>query len=237
MKKVLLLIIVGLIVVTAGIAGMSAFEAWVVNVTAHIENALYVHPQSRNFGTMFPQEYGEMGVFVTFSNSFSETSQTRVSNIDYKIVQKPKPRPEYESSVGTDEARLWCHDNYPQVDFDEQNQDWIDYRANCYLSLCPYLSKTPANLDGNDSGVPAFHDPFDPDSIAEGSIDKYGAFVGDNWIIDLATPCFDGECSQDWPDFVNQHNPEASPDEFMAPAGMSGETFGCDLWFEVTKIY
>ncbi len=239
MKKKIVLGLVAVVAVAGGVAALSAYEAHVINVTAHIENALYVHPQSRNFGTMFPQEYGEMGTFVTFSESFSETSQTRVSNIDYKIVQKPKPRPEYESQIGVDDARKWCHDNYPQVDYDSQNPDqsWVDYLINCYPSLCPYLSKTPANLDGNDSGVPAFHDPSDPNSIAKGSIDKYGVFAGDNWTIDLAVPCFEGQCAQDWSDFVKSHNPDADPDKFMAPAGMSGEVFGCDLWFEVTDIY
>ena len=109
--------------------------------------------------------------------------------------------------------------------------------ANCFPLLCPYLSKTPANLDGNDVGIPAFHDPFDPANIATGSIDKNGAVVGDNWVIDLAVPCFEDQCAQDWPDFVLSHNPDANPDEFMAPKGMSGEVFGCDLWVEVTRIY
>ncbi len=70
-----------------------------------------------------------------------------------------------------------------------------------------------------------------------GTINKNGVDVSDNWVIDLAVPCFEKECAQDWPDFVHQHNPNADPNEFMAPRGLSGEKFGCDLWVEVTKIY
>lgn len=229
MKKKLILGLSAILVALAVAPLFAAFEAHVINVTATIENALYVHPESRDFGTMFPQEYKELGIFVTFSQSFSETNQTRVDDIDYVIKQKPKPRPEYVSQVGLDAARQWCHDNV-------NNQNFL---TNCYPSLCPYLSKTPDNypLPGNDVGVPAFHDPFAANSIAKGTINKNGTDVSDNWIIDLAAPCFKGECAQDWPQFVKSHNPDANPEDYMAPAGMNGQKFGCDLWVEVTKIY
>ncbi len=208
----------------------AAFEAHVINVTATIENALYVHPESRKFGTMFPQEYKEMGITVMFSESFSADNQQRVDDVDYVIKQKPKPREEYVKQVGLDTARQWCHDNYGAG----------NYLNNCYPSLCPYLSKTPDNhpLPGNDVGVPAFHDPFATSSIAKGTIHKNGVDVADVWTIDLAAPCFKGQCSQDWASFVLSHNSSVlNPDDYMAPAGMNGKTFGCDLWFEVTKIY
>src|SRR3989344_7415358 len=99
MKKILL----GMASLGAALALVpmfAAFEAHVVNVTARIENALFVHPQSRQFGTVFPQEHLEQGIFVTFSESFSEESQTRVGTVEYVIKQKPKPRPAYETQVG-----------------------------------------------------------------------------------------------------------------------------------------
>lgn len=163
MKKIIGLTIGALLAMTVGVVGMSAFEAYVINVTAQIENALYVHPEGRDFGTMFPQEYAEMGLFVTFSELFSADSQQRVSNVDYQIVQKPKPRPEYISDVGLLEARKWCHYNYPVMEYNEASKEWQDYLTNCYPLLCPYLSKTPDNhpAPGNDTGVLAFHDPFD----------------------------------------------------------------------------
>ena len=102
----------------------SAFEAHVINVVAQIENALYVHPESRNFGTVFPQEYREMGIFVTFSESFSASDQTRVSKVDYDIKQKPKPRPLFEEDIVVEAARLWCHDNYPIAEYDGNAPEW-----------------------------------------------------------------------------------------------------------------
>ena len=218
---------------------VAAFEAHVINVVAQIENALNVHPESRTFGTVFPQEHLAQGIFVSFSTSFSASDQTRVGTVEYKIVQKPKPLPEYETEVGIPAARLWCHDNYPQTEFNATAQEWINYRSNCYPLLCPYLSKEPDNhpSPGNDTGVPAFHDPFDPSSIATGKIEKFSIDVGDTWIIDLAVPCFEGHCAQDWASFVTSHNPEAIPDDFMLPLELEHEVFGCDLWFEVTDIY
>lgn len=44
MKKKILLSLVAMVAVAGGIAAMSAFEAHIINVTAHIENALSVHP-------------------------------------------------------------------------------------------------------------------------------------------------------------------------------------------------
>ena len=223
MKK----IIPGLVGIMAAVALMplfAAFEAHVVNVTATIENALYVHPESREFGTVFPQEYFKKGIFVTFSESFSAASQRRVSKVDYVIKQKPQCASEQGvlEDVGEDaEGNFVCPDGTTERPL-----------------LCPYLSKTPANLDGNDFGVPAFHDPFDPASYARGTIDKNGEFVGDNWVVDLAVPCFRGQCAQDWPDFVHRLNPNAGdPELYKADPADESKVFGCDLWVEVTKIY
>src|SRR3989338_9268449 len=93
MKK-LLLLIGAVAIALATVPMFAAFEAHVINVTAEIESALFIHPESRDFGTVFPQEYRELGVFVSFSESFSATNQTRVGTVEYVIKQKPKPRPE-----------------------------------------------------------------------------------------------------------------------------------------------
>ncbi len=239
MKK-LILGLVGLMTALVLMPMFAAFEAHVVNVTATIENALFVHPASRLFGTVFPQEHLEKGVFVTFSESFSEDNQTRVGTVEYQIKQKPKPRPAYEQQVGVTAARQWCHDNYPSGPFDSNDPAWTGYLANCYPSLCPYLSKTPDGhpAPGNDTGVPAFHDPFAISSIAKGKINKFGTDVGDNWIIDLAVPCFKGQCAQDWASFVLGQNSNAGdPAVYQLPPELEHEVFGCNLWFEVTDIY
>jgi len=142
-------------------------------------------------------------------------------------------------------ARTWCHDNYPETDFDAQDADWTEYLGNCYPSLCPFLSKhpevdedpfTPGN-QSNDTAVPAFHDPFATSSYAFGRIEKFGIDVGDIWAIDLAVPCFENHCAQDWPDFVTGINPDADPEDYKLPIEFEHEVFGCDLWFEVTDIF
>ncbi|MCK4745155.1 hypothetical protein KAS41_03775 [Candidatus Parcubacteria bacterium] len=235
MKKKSKKIILPLLAVSAIIVSlplMSAFEAHVINVTAHIENALRIlPPEELTFGTVFPQEYMEKRLWISSSESFCASDQRRVLNIDYKIVQKPKPiwppiaecEPLYSPEITINDARAYCHDNPSDLNC-------------CYESLCPYLSKIPAYEEPGDLGVPAFHDPNDPSSVAVGTINK-DTDLADEWIIDLAVPCFDGMCAQDYADFVHDHNPDANPDDYILPAESESSDFGCDLWIEVTDIF
>lgn len=222
MKKRILITIIAGIIVVSGVAALSAYEAHVINVTAKIENALRIIPPINElaFGTVFPQEYFQKSFFITTSDSFYDTDQRRVLNIDYKIVQKPKPiwpEPELceQSFENIDEARAYCHANPNDLDC-------------CYLSLCPYLSKTPRYIDEEpytDYGVAAFHDPDDPASVATGTVNKDDD-RWDEWIIDLDVPCFEGMCAQDW-----------THQGWELPAESESQDFGCDLWIEVTNIY
>jgi hypothetical protein len=221
-KKVLLALLAGFVVVVS-LPLVAAYEAHVINVTAKIENALYVHPESQIFGTVFPQEKLFGSFFVTTSESFSAENQTRVKSIDYVIKQKPKPK-------DTKDAK-WCHENLPEGYY--QNPPIItplpdEYLAKCYPVLCYYLSKLPDNVPspGNDKGLPSYH-PLG--AVATGTINKViglGMDPADQWIIDLDVPCFKGECAQDW-----------THQGWEPPAKYDGTTFGCDLWIEVTKIY
>jgi hypothetical protein len=221
----------------------AAFEAHVINVTAKIENALFVHPESVEYGTVFPQEHLLSDFFVTFSQSFSETDQTRVGKVDYVIKQKPKPREPFVEQVGVEAARDYCHNNSPANAGDPSDP----YYSKCYPNLCPYISKTPDNSPStgpnahNDVGVPPFHDPNDPSSWAQGTIVKLpviGRDSGDTWTVDLAVPCFEGQCAQDWGRFVQTLNPAVTdPSAYELEPGLEHQVFGCDLWVEVTKIY
>lgn len=239
-----------LAIAVASVPLFAAFEAHVINVTAKIENALNVHPQSLEFGTVFPQEKLDSSFFISFSTSFSETNQRRVGSVDYVIKQKPKPRPSYEAEVGAPAAREWCHDNYvevkPGLALDQQPTNVQLYLQRCYPSLCPYLSKTPDNnpLPSNDRGVLAFHDPFNPANYFYGKLMKFNASgntinndPADLITVDLKVPCFRGQCSQDWADFVHAANPQADPAAYQLPPQLEHEVFGCDLWVEVTRIY
>ncbi len=245
MKKLIL----GLVGVMAALVLMpmfAAFEAHVVNVTATIENALYVHPESIEYGTVFPQEHLLSDFQITFSQSFSATDQRRVGTVEYVIKQKPMPRPERMTALGGKEAaRDWCHANAPANPGDVNDP----YYTNCYPSICPYVSKHP---DGNpstgpnannDVGLPPFHNP--ETDFARGKIVKFdanGSSIGrdssDSWTVDLAVPCFQGQCAQDWPAFVRRLNPNITDTEiYKLPQGLEHQVFGCDLWVEVTDIY
>ena len=220
-KKFLLTLLAGFVFVVS-LPLMAAYEAHVINVTAHIENALKVTPDDLVFGTVFPQEYHEKRIWITTSSSFCAIDQRRVLNIDYNIVQKPKCVNSAGEYAPVDYATHECPVGYEEMSL-----------------LCPYLSKTPAYVDSEpyrDYGVPAFHDPSDPASIATGTISKAGDLL-DEWIIDLAVPCFDGMCAQDYDEFVHSHNPDVDPDDYTPLAELESSDFGCDLWIEVTDIY
>jgi len=62
---------------------------------------------------------------------------------------------------------------------------------------------------------------------ARGRLAKSEGDLEDTWIIDLIVSCFQGMCAQDysWEEFGPPLPPE-----------LEGETFGCDLWIEVTGI-
>lgn len=232
---------------------LAAYEAHVINVTARIENALFVHPQSLEYGTVFPQEHFDSSFFITFSESFSTAQQKRVGRVDYVIKQKPKPREEQVDALGgAEKARDWCHTHAPDPlikNWTATSTEALDaYLQNCYPTLCPFLSKHPDNNPAtgsngnNDKGLPAFHNP--ELETASGTLVKFNPNgtttnndPGDSWTVDLAVPCFDGQCAQDWAQFVTGLNPKASPDDYTVPPQFEHQVFGCDLWVEVTKIY
>ena len=142
-------------------------------------------------------------------------------------------------------ARDWCHENSPSDPGDVNDP----YYENCYPSICPYLSKTPDGIPSsgpnadNDVGLPPFHDP--EAEHATGQLVKFdsgGSSIGndpsDTWTVDLAVPCFEGQCAQDWAGFVTGLNPDVTdPDQYQLPDGLEHQVFGCDLWVEVTDIY
>lgn len=253
MKKKIALGLVGMVAIVAGVAAMSAYEAHVINVTAKIENALSVNTEPIEFGTVFPQEYLVERIDIALSSSFLD--ENRADDVEYVIRQKPKPKdvepdgalkPNFNQykeggqfypalypwtiDNAADRA-IYCHTHVP----DNANDPEDPYYINCYPTLCPYLSKTDADPGDKNDGpdVPAFHDPADGDTsgrLAKSDTDVMpdGTLVPDIvdlWDIDLDVPCFEGQCAQDW-----------THQGWELPGGMESETFGCDLWIEVTGI-
>jgi len=235
MRKKLILGLGAVVVVVAGVVAMSAFEAHVINVTAHIENALAVSTEALDFGTVFPQEYLEKDFTITLSESFM--AEDRVDDVEYVIKQKPKPIWNDGVPAGctsgaqtVEEARAYCHDSPEDLNC-------------CYLSLCPYLSKINEEEDEdegdaeNDTDSPSYYVPAEINPVpvaaycdmcqpeAAGKLSKEAQDTEDRWVVDLKVPPFAGYVAQDWP--------EGCP---VLDADPNGTDLGCDLWIEVTEI-
>lgn len=90
MNKKIIVTLVAIVAITVGVVGMSAFEAHIINVTAHIENALKVDTTPIDFGTVFPQEKFIKNFWIELSDSFKE--EGRVDDVKYEIHQKRKFR-------------------------------------------------------------------------------------------------------------------------------------------------
>jgi len=140
-------------------------------------------------------------------------------------------------------AWQYCEENLPQgAPYVYNSED--EYWKHCYIPLSNYLSKHGSNL--NDTSVDAFHQAYiwgengksdvNPAYIAGGRLSKKDNVISDKWTIDLAVPCFKGECAQDWASFVKGKNSDATPADFILPQSVKGQTFGTQLWVEVTGI-
>jgi len=226
------IIVVATMVVTVAFSAsmFAAFEAHVINVTAHIENALAVDPQEIEFGTVFPQEYQERTFTINLSDSFMDEEQTRVKDVEYKIVSKPK---------------CWNNDpenpEYAPVDFATHECPTGFVVMN---DLCAFLSKMPVDADGETGVLSYFRNlgldsecvgsPSDPIGIASGHLEKCldpavdNCGLGDTedcWTVDLKVPPVEGYIAQDWPDSCR---------DWTVP--VDGADYGCDLWVEVTGL-
>src|SRR3989344_2352000 len=238
----------------------AAFEAHVINVTAQIENALSVPVTPIAFGTVFPQEHLDQPLNVALSRSFFE--ENRVDDVEYIIRQKPKCAVTNEDGtqiVGpTWTGHVVVGDNpyttnvtetyYVDCDADRPIEVLQHPNPEFWLlpSLCEYISKDGGDEDGqveeNDGTTPSFHHPFTVGTSTityldtHGKLTKAGGDTADNWIIDLAVPCFGGYCAQDWENFVHGINSSANPDQYIQPIANEHKVFGCDLWVEVTRV-
>jgi hypothetical protein len=92
MKKAIL-IVAALVLVLSGVAAVSAYEAHLINVRAHVENAMSVTVEELDFGTVFPEEWMIKEFTVQVSESFCKEDQLRVTYIDYAVWAEWKPDP------------------------------------------------------------------------------------------------------------------------------------------------
>lgn len=230
--------VVTLGLVVAGAAGLTAFEAHVVNVTAEIENVLNVPIRTIDFGTVFPQE--KFGKIFDVSLSSSFMSETRVDDVEYFLRQKPKCANDPLNPT-----------EFSQVAEDAQGNFICSNPQHQMLPLlCPYLSKSEITQDGTEgendgSPLPPFHGPIAlsawTPAVAQqytipGRLVKSGQDTSDTWNIDLKVPCFGNHCAQDWDSFVLGINASATPANYIQPIQDEHKVYGCDVWLEVTGI-
>ena len=163
MNKKILMSLGAALAVVASVAAMSAYEAHVINVTAHIENSLYVHPDEIAFGTVFPQEYLERQFTVELSDSFMTAE--RVDDVEYVIKQNPKcKRTELCPPIGVDpDCSLYAPVDYATHECPD------GYAA--METLCPFLSKIDGDPeDNNDTSHLSYYDDNDtPEDMSDDS--------------------------------------------------------------------
>jgi len=210
MKK-LTLIGLTLLIVAGGVAVFSAFEAHIINVTAHIENALTVTPEELAFGTVFPQEYTTKEFTVSLSDSFK--AQTRLADVNYKIEQKPK--------CIKDGVHVQCVPN-------EVGACVCPAGSTAMLDLCEFLSKLPKDTEAGDVGHPSYyqasptpHCATPSPALATGNLNHQTQDDSDTWIVDLKVPPVAGYVGQEWP-------------AGCPTVPENDKNYGCDLWVEVT---
>jgi len=96
MRKALILIL-GLMMVVSGVAAVSAYEAHLINVTAHVENALTVDTTALDFGTVFPQEQFDKKRIIELSTSalaeLNDAAGGALNQVKYQVYGEWKPAP------------------------------------------------------------------------------------------------------------------------------------------------
>lgn len=214
MKRVLL-VLGALLMVFSGVAMVSAYEAHVVNVQAHVENAIQLvgvdfgPDYEYNFGTVFPEEWKLKTFVVRVSDSFCSTSQQRVFDIEYELWVEEKDGYEW---LG--DALYFC-----------VNWDFTTYPD----------GPLAANMTGVGSGAP-------PIMVVSDNLNKKSNLQ--DWItMALDVPVFEDYWNETTdvkpkPSGKNEPTVEIKKGESRYPTDMSlGVDLGADVKIQVTKIY
>jgi hypothetical protein len=217
MKKVIL-IVFALVLVATGLIGASAFEAHMVDVRAHVENALWVDPYEIDYGNVSLPEitYDEI-VCVGLSKSFQDLNQTKFCDVYYAMFWEEKPIAGH--------LPVW-----PQTEICDPDGDGN------FTEIWPYILVDPSPGDG-------LFPPSYPDTDWRFYAEQAGAFAWgtlnrinnqdlcDQWTLKFQAPAFEGF-----------HNPttDPKPGYGVIPIGeycLVEEWVGCDdcpyRWVEV----
>jgi hypothetical protein len=215
-------IVAALVLVLSGVAAVSAYEAHVINVRAHVENAMSVNRYNVDFGTVFPEEWVIEEFIVSTSNSFCADDQLRVTYIEYEIWVEWKPNP--------------AGGYYP----------WL---GDCLYIGIDAVNKWPSTVVGNPGDlvpVGPVLPPGPPGAIkvlaAPLPLHKLAPYnLNDIITIGLDTPVFEG--------YYNKYtDPIPKPSGLDAPTVIilktdtdryfpEGVTLGVDIKIQITDIY
>lgn len=238
-KKRILALVAAVAAITLSSAMFAAFEAHVINVTAHIENALEANTEAIDFGTVFPQELLERPFAISLSESF--LGADRADDVSYVIKQKIKPCPLAVDASGVPLVPPTPID--PSCVADTADATPENPTGFHYLNLCSFLSKNNTETDGtvtqNDTSHPSYYvdnPPAGPSANdlcqapgpdATGVLAKSIGDTSDTWTLDLKVPPVEGFVGQDWP-------VSCMASQFFVKD--NDKTYGCDLWIEATNI-
>jgi hypothetical protein len=227
MKKVIM-VIAALVLVLSGVAAVSAYEAHIVNVKAHLENAMLVDRVEIDYGTVFPEEWMVETFTVGVSSSFCAIDQTRVNTIDYSVwvEWKPETNRPFAYWDGSD----WV----ASTDF----YNWIGYFTYVGIDVAPNPLAADLTLVGDPpSGVPGTSAKVviaNPVALVKGVHPIATVSVG------IDVPVFEGFYNP-LTDLPPKPSGEDTP-TYTIPAAMpgfdpSGMDFGLDLKIQITDIY
>jgi hypothetical protein len=131
MKKIVLPIL-ALVLIASGVTAVSAYEAHLINVESHVENALSVTPTHIDFGNVFPEEWLSENLTVQTSQSFRDENQDRVTSVNYSVWV------EWKTCPGMDYAYLDNDQWVPGTGF----YNWLGYFT--YIAIDPVIMTAEA---------------------------------------------------------------------------------------------
>jgi hypothetical protein len=185
--KKALLIIGALMMVVSGVAAVSAYEAHILNIKAHVENALIV-PLEKDLGIVFPEEIVETNIQFGLSESFR--AQERVSDVDYALFWYRKPVPDGVAVCQPEEIAGMMY----------------------YQDLAPYLTLQPPSEPIDGLGPGGYAGPVGaPPAIGHGNLSTPSDLI-DTWHLVFDVPVF-----REWYNPTTDPNPDPNilePDQY-----------------------
>jgi len=156
------------------VAAVSAYEAHIVNVTAHVENALTVSTVDIDFNTVYPQQFWLRDFAFSTSESFASEWQQRVYHIDYELWAEWKPKDSgYYPWLGD---ALWLAQE-PVLDLNGDGE--INLADDTVPRVWTYVGEAP-------SGPPGARKVLGPVTMTKPGV------VTHSWCLALDVPVFEG---------------------------------------------